>query len=220
VSVVVVAAHPDDELLGAGGTLARHVQDGVEVHAVLMSEGATSRYEVGMGEVLRRSALEAAGHIGFTSISFEALPDQRLDALPLVEITQRLEEILEPLDPTVVYTHFSGDVNSDHAVIARCVWTACRPYRFPRIQVLASFETPSSTEWGDPLGGTPFIPTRFVDVRKTLDTKLAAMDCYQSELRDYPHPRSLRALEERAAYWGSVVGLTAAEPLVLLREIA
>jgi len=86
--------------------------------------------------------------------------------------------------------------------------------------MLASFETPSSTEWADPVEAMPFVPTRFVDVRKTLDVKLAAMESYRSELRDYPHPRSLRALEERAAYWGSLVGLTAAEPLVLLREIA
>jgi LmbE family N-acetylglucosaminyl deacetylase len=218
-SVVVVASHPDDELLGAGGTLARHVQDGEEVHAVLVTEGATSRYSPVMADVLRRSAMEAADRIGFASVTFQSLPDQRLDTLPLIEVTQGIEEILERLDPTVVYTHFDGDANADHGIVSRAVQTACRPYRFPRLRLLAAFETPSSTEWGETITGEPFRPRRFVDIGKTLETKLAAMACYGSELREEPHPRSLRALECRAATWGSVIGVAAAEPFVVIREI-
>ncbi|HEY6793145.1 MAG TPA: PIG-L deacetylase family protein [Kineosporiaceae bacterium] len=217
-SVVVVAAHPDDEILGAGATLARHARTD-EVHAVVLSEGATSRYAAGMVADLEKAGRAAAERIGFASVRFEQLPDQRLDGVPLIEVTQLVEGILDELAPTVVYTHFPGDVNRDHGVVAAATWTACRPYRRPALRRLAAFETPSSTEWGAPVTGPGFTPTVFVDVRETLATKLAAMECYAGELRDYPHPRSLRALTERASYWGSVCGLEYAEPFAVLREV-
>ena len=217
--VVVVAAHPDDEILGAGATLAAHARAGDQVHAVVLSEGATSRYADGMQESLEDAGRKAAVEIGFASIRFERFPDQRLDTVALVDVTQCIEAILEELDPTVVYTHFSGDVNEDHGIVARAVWTACRPYRFPRVRRLAAFETPSSTEWGAPVSGGAFSPNLYIDVSTTLDAKIAAMECYESEMRDYPHPRSARALRERAATWGTVIGRPAAEPFVILRDI-
>ena len=219
-NVVVVAAHPDDEILGAGATLAKHARAGDAVHAVVLAEGATSRYETGMKESLHESGERAARAIGFASIRFESLPDQRLDTVPLIEVTQRIEKILEPLDPAIVYTHFGGDVNLDHGVVARAVWTACRPYRFAGLRRVAAFETPSSTEWGAPNEGGGFRPNLYVDVAATLDAKIAAIECYESELRPYPHPRSARALRERAAYWGSVAGRTAVEAFMILREMA
>lgn len=218
-NVVVLAAHPDDEILGAGATLAKHARAGDAVHAVVLAEGATSRYEERMKESLHAAGARAARAIGFASCRFESLPDQRLDAVPLIEVTQRIEAILDVLDPSVVYTHFSGDVNLDHGVVSRAVWTACRPYRFPNLKRVAVFETPSSTEWGAPHEGSGFRPNLFVDVSATLDAKIAAIECYESELRPYPHPRSARALRERAAYWGSVVGRAAVEPFMILREI-
>lgn len=219
-NVVVIAAHPDDEILGAGATLAAHARSGDRVHALILSEGATSRYGAGMEQTLEAAAQKAAAAIGFASVRFERLPDQRLDQLPLVEIISTVEGALEEADPAVVYTHFIGDANADHGVAARAVWTACRPYRFPRIRRLAAFETPSSTEWGAPVTGRGFTPNLFVDVTDTLAVKLAAFREYESEVRDYPHPRSPRALEERAAFWGSRVGRRAVEPFLLLREIA
>ena len=219
-NVLVFASHPDDEILGAGATLAGHASRGDEVHAVVPAEGASSRYSETMQQALQKAGLRAAEEIGFASIRFEGLPDQRLDTVPLIEITQGLEAILEELDPEVVYTHFPGDVNVDHGVVARAVWTACRPYRFPRIRRLAAFETPSSTEWAWPLPDGVFSPTLFVEVSATIDAKLAAMECYSAELRDYPHPRSTRALRQRAEFWGSVVDRSAVEPFVILREIA
>ncbi len=218
--VVILAAHPDDEILGAGATLAQHARNGDAVHAVVMVEGATSRYEVAMRDALEAAGRKAAQVIGMQSIRFERFADQRLDTVPLVEVTQRMEGILEELDPEVVYTHFPGDVNADHGVVARAAWTACRPYRFPRLHRFAAFETPSSTEWGWPLAGDTFAPNLYVGVESTLETKVAALECYDSELRDYPHPRSARAIRERAAYWGSHVGRQAVEPFMVLREIA
>lgn len=218
-NVLVLSAHPDDEILGPGGTLARHALDGDSVHAVILSEGTTSRYAPDMMATLERSGQQAAAKIGMSSIRFEAFPDQRLDTVPLVEITQRIEAIVEELAPEVVYTHFPNDVNADHGVVARAAWTACRPYRFPGVRRFLVFETPSSTEWAWPLADGGFSPNVSVDISATLDAKVAALECYASELRDYPHPRSARAIRERAAFWGSRVGRTAAEPFILLREV-
>lgn len=218
--VVVIAAHPDDEILGVGGTLAAHVGDGDDVHAVIVSEGATSRYDEGTAAALRKSADRAAERLGLASLSFEGLADQRLDALPLLEVTQRIEDVLDGLRPHVVCTHFPGDVNADHGVVSRAAWTACRPYRQPQLRRFAVYETPSSTEWAWPVGDSTLAPNLFVDVTGTLDAKLAAIECYETELRDYPHPRSRRALAERAAYWGSRVGRAYAEPFRILREVS
>lgn len=217
--MAVIGAHPDDELLGAGGTLARHVLAGDEVHAIIVADGAGSRYPAELAATLEKQAHRAAEVIGFASLQLLSLPDQRLDTLPLIELTQRLEGVLDEIDPSIVYTHFPGDVNADHGLVARCAWTACRPYGRPRVHKFAVFETPSSTEWAWPMSGTELRPNLFVDVTDTLETKIAAMECYETELRDYPHPRSSRALRERAAYWGSHVGRPAAEPFAVLREV-
>lgn len=216
-TVLVVSAHPDDEILGGGATFAKHVDAGDDVHAVVVSEGASARYVDAMKSTLRDCAERSAAVIGFSSIRFLSLPDQRLDELALVEVTQAIEPIVAELRPTVVYTHSHVDVNADHGIVARATWTACRPYAAPTVQRLLAFETPSSTEWAWPMTESAFQPAWFVDVEATLQRKLDAMACYVSELRDYPHPRSGRALSERAAYWGSVSGCAAAEPFVVLR---
>ncbi|MEU1475419.1 PIG-L deacetylase family protein [Streptomyces sp. NPDC005760] len=217
-TVLVLAAHPDDELLGAGGTLARHARDGDDVHAVVLTEGASSRYREGLGEQLAKSAERAARVLKLASLELWSLPDQRLDALPLIEVVQQVETVVDALRPDLVYTHFPGDVNSDHGVVARAAWTACRPYVLPGLRRFAVFETPSSTEWAWS-ADHPFTPSLHIDITSTLDDKLEAMSCYETEVRDYPHPRSLRALRERAAYWGSRVGRHAAEPFQVLREV-
>ena len=218
-NVVVVAAHPDDEVLGVGATLAKHARAGDDVHAVVLADGATSRYEERMVDELKLGGIEASRHIGLTSVRFDAFPDQRLDQIPLIDLTQHLEQVLSDLQPAVVYTHFGGDVNLDHGMVAQAVWTACRPYSLRTVRLIAAFETPSSTEWGAQIRGTDFRPNLFVDVTSTIDDKLSAMACYTSELRDYPHPRSLQALRERASHWGSVVGVGAAEAFVILRDL-
>ncbi|SNX65348.1 LmbE family N-acetylglucosaminyl deacetylase [Streptomyces sp. TLI_55] len=217
-TVLVLAAHPDDELLGVGGTLARHVRSGDAVHAVVLAEGASSRYRSGLAEDLAKSAQRAAEVLRLSSLELWDLPDQRLDTLPLIDVVQRMEAVVNGMRPDLVYTHFPCDVNADHGVVARAAWTACRPYVLPRLRRFAVFETPSSTEWAW-AAGSPFTPSLYVDVSDTLDTKLEAMACYKTELRPPPHPRSLGALRERAAYWGSQVGRQAVEPFQILREV-
>jgi LmbE family N-acetylglucosaminyl deacetylase len=217
--VAVIGAHPDDELLGAGGTIALHARAGDDVHAIIVADGAGSRYPAGLAATLEKQARRAAEIVGFASLRFLALPDQRLDTIPLIGLTQQLEAMLDDIGPRIVYTHFPEDVNDDHRIVARCAWVACRPYR-RQLGKFAVFETPSSTEWAWPLPGTSLQPNLFVDVTDTIDVKIEAMECYETELRDYPHPRSSRALRERAAYWGSHIGRLAAEPFRVLREMA
>lgn len=216
-TILVVGAHPDDEILGGGATFARHVDNGDEVHALVCSEGASARYADPMQSELRAASEASAKAIGFATLQHLSLPDQKLDTLALIEITQMLEETVQQIRPDIVYTHSAVDVNNDHGVVARALWTACRPYATPFVRRFLAFETPSSTEWAWPTTDTTFIPQIFTDIEKTLERKLSAMACYSSELRDYPHPRSIRALRNRAEYWGSKVGVPAAEAFTLLR---
>ena len=199
---MVIGAHPDDELLGAGGTLVRHVLAGDEVHAIVVADGARSRYPASSRPPWRSRRTARPRSSGSPALQLLSLPDQRLDTVPLIVLTQRLEGVLDEIDPSIVYTHFPEDVNADHGLVARCAWTACRPY----CRCNRGLRTPSSTEWAWPMPGTELRPNLFVDVTDTLTTKIAAMECYETEFRDYPHPRSSRALRERAAYWGSHIG--------------
>jgi len=217
--VLVVATHPDDEILGVGGTLARHVAEGDTCAIAIVADAASVRYDEKTMEIVRGGAREAAGHLGVSELRFAGLPDQRLDTLPIVEITGWVEKVLRDLEPEIVYTHHRGDVNRDHRVVYEATLTAARPYAAPFVERLLCFETPSSTEWSGPHLEAGFLPNVFVDIGPHLERKLDAMAAYATELRDAPHPRSLEALRARAGYWGSLVGLAAAEPFSLVREV-
>lgn len=217
--VYVVAAHPDDEVLGSGGTIARHVADGDAVHVLVMSEGASSRYADHMVPELARSAHDAAEVLGVASLETATWPDQRMDAVPIIELTQFIEERFRLHPPDILYTHFPHDVNADHGVVARAAWTAGRIYAQPRLREIYAFQTPSSTEWAWPLSEARFQPNHFVSIHDHLETKLQAMACYRSELRPDPHPRSLESLRRDAQHWGGVIGANAAEAFVTLRSV-
>ncbi len=213
--VLVVAAHPDDEVLGPGGTLIRHFKSGDEIRALIVCSAEPIRYRKGEHEQPADSQ-RAAHYLGAGTRGL-GFPDQRLDAGSNLELIQAVEREVQDFQPTVVYTHHWGDVNADHVRIAEAVDVATRPYAAPFVQRLYAFDTPSSTEWTASNRSRAFTPNVFTDISQELDRKLDAMRCYRSELRPYPHPRSLRSLRERAAYWGSVANMLAAEPLMLLR---
>jgi LmbE family N-acetylglucosaminyl deacetylase len=217
--VLVLAAHPDDELLGLGGTIARHADDGDEVTLCVCSEGATARYEAEVANELQASGRAAAGVLGARAIRFLGMRDQHLDAQPVLTVIQAVEAVVRELRPDVVYTHHWGDVNRDHKIVGEAAMVACRPVGddYPRAVYL--FETPSSTEWSWPDPAQAFVPNYFVDISATLERKLAAMACYATELRPAPHPRSLEALRSRAAYWGQIIGRAHAEPFVVARQV-
>jgi LmbE family N-acetylglucosaminyl deacetylase len=217
--VAVIGAHPDDELLGAGATLAMHVRSGAQVHAAVVCDAANGRGARGLRSALQRDGQRAAEIMGFASLRFLALPGQRLDTVPAADLTELIEGVLDDIRPHLLYTHVPDDVDTDHGLVARAAWRACRPGCRDGLRRFAAFETPSSADWAWAAEGAGLRPNLFVDVADTLDTKIAALECYETKARDYPHPRSVRALRERASFWGSQVGCGAAEPFRILRQV-
>jgi LmbE family N-acetylglucosaminyl deacetylase len=185
------------------------------VRIVIVCSAQSIRYRE--GEHDQPADSQRAAHYLGARTSGLGFPDQRLDAGSNLELIQALEREVREFRPDTVYTHHWGDVNADHVRIAEAVDIATRPFAAPWIQRLYAFDTPSSSEWTASQRDRPFTPNVFSDISQELDRKLDAMRCYQSELRPYPHPRSLRSLRERAGLWGSVANMTAAEPLSLLR---
>jgi len=222
-NILIVAAHPDDEVLGAGGAISHHSRSGDRVTIAILGEGITSRSvsrDQADGSQLADLALDAkkaAAIMGCHDVRLIGLPDNRFDSLNLLDVVKVVEKLVEELRPEVVYTHHHGDLNQDHTVTARAVLTACRPLPGQSVRKIYSFEVPSSTGWGFP--ETPFVPNVFLDISATIQAKADAMSAYRSELRPYPHPRAPEALIERAKAWGSHVGMMAAEPFFLLREL-
>jgi LmbE family N-acetylglucosaminyl deacetylase len=223
--VLVIAAHPDDEVLGCGATAARLVMEGNEVHLAILGEGVTSRHadrsaaNAAQLSALHQHAHAAAAKLGVKSVTLRKLPDNRLDTVPLLDVVKIVEELVDRLKPAVIYTHHGGDLNVDHGVIHRAVLTATRPVAGQPVQQIYAFEVPSSTEWAFQRLESVFRPNVFVDVTRTLEAKIAAMECYESEARKFPHPRSPEALRAIAMRWGSVAGCSAAEAFELVRSI-
>lgn len=223
--VLVIAAHPDDEVLGCGGTIAKHVAAGDEVSIHILAEGATSRtpFRDCEGHVdalseLAQSAGCAAKILGATTV-LHGLPDNRLDSLDLLDIVKLIEGFVFAYRPEIIYTHHSSDVNIDHQIIHRAVVTACRPLPGQSVQSLLFFEIPSSTEWQVLSNTAAFVPNWFVSIEETLDCKVHALESYNSEMREFPHPRSITAVRALAAWRGASIGAKAAEAFVLGRVI-
>jgi len=223
--VLVVAAHPDDEILGCGGTMARLAREGHEVHIAIMAEGMTSRYAQRQAadsaklSHLHRQAEAASRKVGAKGVTLFKLPDNRLDTVPLIEVVKLVEELVQRLLPEAIYTHHPGDLNVDHGVVHRAVLTATRPMIGQPVRDIYAFEIASSTEWAFQGIAPAMRPNVFVDIAASLDAKLEAMACYDTETRPFPHPRSPEALRAIAARWGSVVGCAAAEAFELVRSL-
>lgn len=224
-NVLVVAAHPDDELLGCGGTAARLVREGHSVYTAILGEGITSRHD--QRAVADPSALQSlhgcsqrvADLLGVKELSLHGLPDNRFDSLPLLDVVKVVEQLIDRWHPTSVYTHHGGDLNVDHQVVSRAVLTATRPTEGHPVRELYMFEIASSTEWGFQQLAPVFKPNVFVDIKDTLSVKLEGMRQYESEARRFPHPRSAEALTAIAQRWGSVVGRQAVEAFEAVRLI-
>jgi LmbE family N-acetylglucosaminyl deacetylase len=224
---LVIAAHPDDEILGCGATVAKLAKQGHQVCIAILAEGITSRYSERHSDLqpmvreLRQTTLKVAESIGAVSFPLEGYPDNRMDTIPLLEVAHLAERIIKQVEPQAIYTHHFGDLNIDHQIINRAVLTATRPGAGSiSVPDVYTFETPSSTEWAFNAGlGRPFQPNVFVEVTDTLELKLAAMAMYESESRAFPHPRSPEALRAIAMRWGSVAGVEAAEAFELIRSI-
>jgi N-acetylglucosamine malate deacetylase 1 len=207
--ILAIAAHPDDEVIGAGGTLAKHARDGDEVYVAILTEGSSVQFpgQPSYTEIKRAHARAAAEVLGVSDVFFGSFPDQRMDTVPVLEVNQFIEKLVRELRPSIVYTHHFADLNRDHRVIYEATMVATRPFSLPSLRQLLCY-------YADPLGlvgmgGTHFNVFSVID--ETLETKLAAMRCYETEVRDYPNPRSIEGLEYIARRNGAAIGAKAAE---------
>ena len=223
-TILVVAAHPDDEVLGCGGTIARFCESAA-IHIVILGEGCTSRYEsrsdVDKVELERIAAAtrSAAKVLGAQSITLKSFPDNRFDELPLLNIVKQVEKALDEIRPDVVYTHHPSDLNIDHKITFQAVLTATRPLPNSSVKELYTFETPSATEWSFHQNHPVFKPNVFIDVSQSIEAKLKAMECYKTEIRSFPHPRSVEALKTICRRWGTVVSREYVEAFELIRSV-
>ena len=221
-NVLVVAAHPDDEVLGCGGTIARLKQEGYDIYTMILGEGITSRDEnrdtnKRKKEIkeLKDQIIQANKALGVKKVIIFDFPDNRFDTVALLDIVKKIEKVKNEVKPKIIFTHFKDDLNIDHKITYDAVLTATRPQKEETVKTIYSFEVLSSTEWNYPLC---FNPNVFFDISKTIDSKTKAMSCYKSEVRDYPHPRSLKAIELNAKMWGVKTGLEMAEAFYLVRS--
>jgi len=223
--VLVIAAHPDDEVLGCGGTIPRLAKEKHEVYISILGEGITSRYEKreeakkSLIEELHARSREVARYLLAQDIFLSRLPDNRFDTVPLLDIIKIIEDLVDRLQPNIIYTHHGGDLNIDHKIVHRAVLTATRPLRDSPVKEIYAFEVPSSTEWAFQQFEAVFKQNVFVDITQTLEIKVQAMQLYESEARPFPHPRSPEAIRAIAHRWGSTIGVEAAEAFQLIRSI-
>jgi len=223
--ILIIAAHPDDEVLGCGGAIARFIKEGAEAFVLLLGEGVTARDVSfnGNGQThskeidrLKSEALKANSVLGVQKVYFRDLPDNRFDSVPLLDIVKIIEEIKREIRPNTIFTHYEHDLNIDHQITYKAVLTATRPLVGESVKEIYSFEALSSTEWGYPIS---FSPDTFVDIQKSIYTKVKALAMYKSELNVFPHPRSLEGLKLNAKCWGMKAGLRYAEAFKTIRVI-
>lgn len=226
--IMVVVAHPDDELLGLGATMNRLIEIGsISSHVLILGEGITSRAENRDTnrwhkelEIHRSNIHKAKELIGYHGVSVYNFPDNRFDTIALLDLIKVIEKEKASFKPDIIFTHHGGDLNIDHQRTFEAVITACRPVVNETVKTIITFETPSGTEWRASSDSNHFIPNIFFEVEEeNLNAKIKGMECYEFEKRIYPHPRSPEALKILAQRWGIVVGKKYAEAFQLVRHI-
>ncbi|MBN1280625.1 MAG: PIG-L family deacetylase [Candidatus Thermoplasmatota archaeon] len=220
--VLIIAAHPDDEILGCGGTIARLVNEGYEAYTLIFGKGVGARYDSRNEnmekeiKILENEMETANKALGVKKVFSFNLPDNRFDSIPLLDIVKKIEEVKNKIQPCLIFTHYKEDLNIDHKITYESVITSSRPLENESVKTIYCFEILSSTEWGYPIR---FSPTVFFNISSSLEKKLQALAYYKLELRKFPHPRSLKAVEMNAKIWGVKVGFAAAEAFELVRSV-
>ena len=228
-NILIIAAHPDDEVLGMGGTIAKHTSQKDNVTIIYMATGVTARrehevknipkkvQEVWQQEIekLRQDAKKSAKLLNVENVRFYDFPDNEMDGIQLLKVVKVIEKEIGEVKPDRIYTNHYSDLNVDHKVVFNATLTACRPSGSP-VKELLTFEVLSSTEWSYPYN---FNPNYFINVEKYVGEKIEAMKSFASEIRKFPHPRSPENIEHTVRRWGSVSGFKAAEAFELIRRI-
>ncbi len=226
--ILIIVAHPDDELLGLGASMNRLINEfKVKTRVVILGEGITSRSDDRDRDKWQReleihkiNIKHAQSAIGYHSVKTYDFPDNRFDTVALLDIIKIIEKEKNDFQPNLIFTHHGGDVNIDHQKTFEAVITACRPMENEQVRSIVTFETPSGTEWRASTDPRNFIPNYFIQVSKdNLNAKIIGMESYEFEKRNYPHPRSPKSLEIQAQRWGVSIGSDYAEAFTIVRSI-
>jgi LmbE family N-acetylglucosaminyl deacetylase len=218
-SILIIAAHSDDEVLGCGGTIARHVDEGDIVNVIFISDGVGSRTNLTQKSLFDRenAALNAKNILGISNIKYLGFPDNKLDSIPILEIIKELEIAINIFQPNIIYTHHYGDLNVDHRLTHQAVLTACRPFPESLITKIYTFEVMSSTDWAL-TGSFQFIPNTYINITNYIEKKKQALLAYSLEMRNSPNSRSISHIVALSVHRGNIVGFEYAEAFVLIRE--
>lgn len=218
-NVLVIATHPDDEVLGCGGAMARHTAEGDKLHVLVMTRGISDLFSTEQIEETRRELKAAHQILGVMSVRFLDFPAPKLDTVPEYQLADAICDVLRSLDVDLLYIPHRGDIHVDHGSVFRAAMVAARPKNRTLVRRILAYETLSETDWAPPFADAAFLPSVFIDIGDYIKKKLDAMACYKSQLKSFPHPRSLDTIKALARYRGGSVGLSAAEGFMLIREI-
>lgn len=218
-NVLVLAPHPDDEVLGCGGTICRHVAAGDSVSVVVATRGISELFSDEFIETGRREAQAAHSLLGVADTRFLDFPAPALDTVPRYVLAGAISDSIREIRPEVLYVPHHGDIHSDHFHLHQAALVAARPLEGSPVRKILAYETLSETEWAPPQMDAVFYPTVFIDISSYLQKKLDAMACFESQLKPAPNARSLRNITALAHYRGSTVACDAAESFMLVREI-
>lgn len=216
---MIIAPHPDDEVSGCGGTIAKHVREGNEVYLCIVTKPYPPEWSEEEIDERRKEVFAASKILGIKQLHFLELPTVKLDTIPQKELNDKVAQVIEKVKPQVLYIPHQGDLNKDHQIVFQSVMVAIRPRSDSTLKKVLSYETLSETEWAAPGITNAFIPNIYVDISQTLGSKLKAMQEYRRELKRFPHPRSLQAISNLAKLRGSTIGVKAAEAFMLVREL-
>lgn len=224
-SVLVVAAHPDDEVLGLGGTIAKLSSRGATVHLIILTDGSSAQYRDNplLMDIIEEKYAETqacAKALKISTIDYGNFPDMKLDTVPHILLNQFIEEAVIRYSPEIVFTHFYGDINLDHQYAFRSTMVAARPSMEQSVHKIFCYRTPSSTEWNFQNSSLTFMPNYFVDISNYCQLKYQAISNYKRELRTYPHPRSMQAIQQADQAAGVRVGMLYAEEFMMIRCFA
>jgi len=219
--ILVVAAHPDDEVLGCGGTILKYTKKGHIVHTLFISDGESSRKSKDITKLVekrKKAALKASKLLGVKKVIFCDYADNKLDKVPLLSIVKILEKYIKKFNPKIIFTHHFNDLNIDHRIVSKAVTTACRPNINNSVELILFFEVLSSTEWQISDNKKIFAPNWYENISKEMLKKIKAIKFYKKEMRKYPHPRSIKSIKSLSQFRGVSSGYNYAEAFVLGRK--